>query len=363
MIAEFLRKHSADFIILHGSSSNANFYYATKFKTYDPLTYIAGIDGSDILIVPEMEKKRAERESRVKEIVSLNDLGYMEKLKELGDAKKAYLEILVAILKEGRCRKLLIPEEMPTYISFELMKHFEVEVVKNPFSTLRIIKSSSEVEKIRDTSNAILRCVKWAVENFSFRTCEGMRRAIELKLFSEGYLAENTICSTGKSSADPHEIGKGEIEEHVVLDVFPKSLDHLYYSDFTRTLFVRENAELEEMYKAVVDAQEKALSMIRDGVDAKDVHQAVKDTLNSHGFKTEKGEGFIHSTGHGVGLEVHEEPRISELSVELKKGMVVTVEPGLYYSKVGGVRVEDTVVVRKNGCEVLTPFEKFIKLY
>ncbi len=328
MIAEFLRKHNADFIILHGSSSNANFYYATKFKTYDPLTYIAGIDGSDILIVPEMEKRRAERESRVKEIVSLSDLGYMERLKETKDAKKAYLDILVSVLKEGRCRKLLLPEELPTYISFELMKHFEVEVVKNPFSTLRVIKNSSEIEKIRDTSNAILRCFKWAVENFSFKTCEELRRAIELKLFSEGYLAENTICSTGKSSADPHEIGRGEIEDHVVVDVFPRSLDHLYYSDFTRTIFVRENAELKEMHKAVVEAQEKAISMIRDGVDAKDVHQNVKDVLNSYGYKTEKGEGFIHSTGHGIGLEVHEEPRISEVSVELKKGMVVTVEPG-----------------------------------
>ncbi|MBO8179291.1 MAG: aminopeptidase P family protein [Archaeoglobus sp.] len=363
MIAKFLREHDADFIILHGSSNDANFYYVTKFKTYDPLTYIAGIDGSDILIVPEMEKRRAERESRVKEVVSLNDLGYMDKLKETKDAKKAYLDILVSVLKEGRCRKLLLPEELPTYISFELMKHFQAEVVKNPFTKLRVIKSSSEIEKIRDTSNAILRCVKWAVENFNFKTCEELRRAVEVKLFSEGYLAENTIASSGKASSDPHEIGKGDIKDHVVLDVFPKSIEHLYYSDFTRTIFLRKNVELEEMYKAVVDAQEKAIGMIKNGVDARDVHQLVKDVLNNYGFKTEKGEGFIHSTGHGIGLEVHEEPRISELSVELKKGMVVTVEPGLYYSKIGGVRVEDTVVVREKDCEVLTPFEKFIRLY
>ncbi len=363
MIAKFLKEHNADFIILHGSSNDANFYYATKFKTHDPLTYIAGIDGSDILIVPEMEKRRAERESRVKEVVSLNDLGYMDKLKETRDAKKAYLDILASVLKEGRCRKLLLPEELPTYISFELMKHFQVEVVRNPFAELRIIKSSSEIEKIRDTSNAILRCVKWAVENFNFKTCEELRRTVEVKLFSEGYLAENTIASSGEASSNPHEIGRGEIEDHVVLDVFPKSVDHLYYSDFTRTIFLRKNAELEEMYKAVVDAQKKAIGMIKDGVDARDVHQLVKDVLSSYGYKTEKGEGFIHSTGHGIGLEVHEEPRIGELSVELRKGMVVTVEPGLYYSEIGGVRVEDTVVVRRKDCEILTPFEKFIRLY
>ncbi len=363
MIAEFLRERNADFIILYGSSSNANFYYATRFKTYDPLTYIAGIDGSDILLVPEMEKRRAERESRVKEIVSLSDVGFNERMKELGDAKRAYLDVLISILKEGRCKKLLIPEEIPSFISFELKKHFEVEVVKNPFSQLRLIKTSSEIERIEDVSQAILRCFKWVVESFSFKTCEELRGAIELKLFSEGYLAENTICSSGKKSADPHEIGSGKIEDHVVIDVFPKSRHHLYHSDFTRTVFLRENKELEEMYEAVVEAQERALGMIRDGVDAKDVHEDVKDVLSSCGYKTGKGEGFIHSTGHGIGLEVHEEPRIGELSVKLKKGMVVTVEPGLYYSKIGGVRVEDTVVVREKGCKVLTPFEKFIRLY
>ncbi|WP_202319192.1 M24 family metallopeptidase [Archaeoglobus neptunius] len=362
MIAEVLKDRGADFLIMYGSSSNANFYYATKFKTYDALTYIAGIDGSDILIVPEMEKRRAERESRVKEIVSLGDLGYAERVKEFGDPRKAYLEVVVNVLKEGRCRKLLIPEETPTFISFEMMKHFEVEVIRNPFTRLRKVKSSSEIEKIRDVSRAILNVFRQVVENFNFETCDDLRRTVEIKLFSTGYLAENTICSSGKRSADPHDTGGGRIEDHVVIDVFPRSMEHLYYSDFTRTIFVRENKELEDMYSAVVIAQEEAIRMIRDGVDAKDVHERVKDVLNSYGYKTGGGEGFIHTTGHGIGLEVHEEPRIGDVSVTLKKGMVVTVEPGLYYRNIGGVRVEDTIVVKRGECEILTPFEKFLKL-
>lgn len=365
MLAEFLRKHEADFMIIYGSSDNANFYYITKFKTYDPMAYIVGVDGSDILLVPEMEKRRAERESRVKEVVSLSDLNFTERVERLGDAKKAYLDVLVSLLKEGRCRKLLIPEETPVFLSFELMNHFEIEVVKNPVSEMRVIKSSSEIDRIRDTSNAVLKVFRQVVENFKFKTCEELRRRIETELFSEGYLAMNTICSSGKASADPHEVGSGRIEDHIVVDVFPKSLKHLYHSDFTRTIFVRRNKELEEMYSAVVDAQEEAMKIIRDGVDARDVHERVKDVLKERGFKTEKGkgEGFIHSTGHGVGLEIHEEPRISEVSVTLKRGMVLTVEPGLYYRDIGGVRVEDTVVVKKNGCESLTPFEKFVKLF
>ncbi len=363
MIADMLKENDAEYFIMHATSRDANFLYATRFKTYDPLTYISGIDGTEILLVPEMEKRRAERESRVKEIVSLEDMGFKEKLKKLNDAKIAFLEILVSVLKEGRCRRVLIPEELPSFISFELMKHFDVRVVRNPFSKLRIVKNSGEIEKIREVSNAITSTFKWLIENFRFKKCEEVRRAIDTKLFSAGYLAENTICSTGKLSADPHELGKGQIEDHLIIDIFPKSMDHGYYSDFTRTVFLSKNDDLEEMYSAVVAAQEEALKMMRDGVDAKDVHERVKEVLSSHGYRTEKSEGFIHSTGHGVGLEVHEEPRISEQSVILRQGMVVTVEPGLYYKDVGGVRVEDTVVVRKNDCEILTPFEKFIRLY
>jgi len=362
MLAEFLRRYDADFIIMHASSSNANFYYATRFKTSDALTYIAGSDGTEILIVPEMEKRRAERESRVKEVVSLNDLSFTQRATELGDSKKAYVDLIISVLKEGRCRKLLLPEELPTYLSFELMRHFEVEVVRNPFAELRVIKTSSEIEKIRDSSEAILRCFKWLIENFNFRRCEELRRAVEVKLFSEGYLAENTICSTGKTSADPHEVGRGEIEDHVVIDIFPKSIEHLYYSDFTRTVFVRRSGELEEMYSAVVEAQEEAIRMIKSGVNAREIHERVKELLSERGFRTEKGKGFIHSTGHGVGLEIHEDPRLGDVNVTLRRGMVVTVEPGLYYPEVGGVRVEDTVVVKENECEVLTPFKKFIRI-
>ncbi len=363
MIVDVLKKHEAEFFVMYASSRNANFYYATKFKTYDPVIYIIGVDGTDLLVVPEMERRRAERESRVKEIAPLENLGFKEKVRELRDAKKALLSVLISLLKEGRCRTVLVPEEMPSFMSFELTKHFTVKVVRNPFSKLRIVKSASEVEKIGDVSRAITSTFEWFVKNFSFERCEEARRAIETHLFSLGYLAENTICSTGRLSADPHELGHGEIEDHLVVDVFPRSLEHLYHSDFTRTVFVNRNPELEDMYSAVIDAQEEAIKMIREGVDGREVHEKVKEVLEERGYRTANGEGFIHSTGHGIGLEIHEEPRLGEQSVTLKSGMVVTVEPGLYYKDVGGVRVEDTVLVTRSGCEVLTPYPKFIRLY
>ncbi len=352
---------SSDCFAMVADASNADFLYATGFKTYDPCIYVVCRDGTELLIVPKMELKRAERESRVKELASFEDLGHKQLIEELGDPRAATAELLVQILKECRARSVSVPHDFPAYIAFRLREHFDVSF-ENPFRELRVVKSTEEIRKIEDVARAIVRNFAWLVRNFRFERCEEIRAAIESRLFSEGYLAENTIAASGKLSADPHEVGRGRIEEHVVLDVFPRSREHMYYADFTRTIFVSKNEKLEEMYDAVIEAQQKAISMIREGVDAKDVHNTVKDCLRDAGFETRGNEGFIHSTGHGIGLEIHEEPRISERSVELKAGMVVTVEPGLYYRDVGGVRVEDTVVVTKSGCRVLTKFDKWVRI-
>jgi Xaa-Pro aminopeptidase len=160
-------------------------------------------------------------------------------------------------------------------------------------------------------------------------------------------------------------MGKGEIEEHVIVDIFPKSRTHGYYADFTRTVIIEENKEIESMLEAVIEAKKRAISVIREGVEARDVHHAVCDVLESRGYHTLRNkakEGFIHSTGHGVGLEVHEEPKILENENKLKSGMVFTIEPGLYYKKLGGVRTEDVVVVTKHGCEVLTSYPDRVDL-
>ncbi|MEM4473337.1 MAG: Xaa-Pro peptidase family protein [Archaeoglobaceae archaeon] len=359
MVIELLKEKSAEFFVMQ--SGGANFLYATKFRSTSTMFYFAGIDGTELLLLPEMELGRAVRESRVKEIASYEMLGYEDKLKEVGDPRKAIAEIVVQVLKEGRARKILIPNDFPAFFAFELQKNFEVETVENPFSEMRAVKRDHELAEIRENCKKIVQVFPKILKIIRNRkiSCERAREILERELWLRGLIAENTICVSGKLSADPHELGKGPIEEHILIDVFPKN-KRGYYADFTRTILLEQNAELKEMLMAVIDAQKVAFSKLREGINGREVHIAVKETIESHGFKSSKSEGFIHSTGHGVGLEVHEKPRIGDVDVILKSGMVVTVEPGLYYKKVGGVRVEDVVLIRKNDCEILTPFERFL---
>ena len=131
----------------------------------------------------------------------------------------------------------------------------------------------------------------------------------------------------------------------------------------TRTVLKGEAApEVKEIYEAVRLAQAEGLKAIRAGVLGKEVHSRVSQVFLDQGYPTREGRGFTHSTGHGVGLDVHEKPSLSDTGEELQANHVVTVEPGLYYPKIGGVRLEDLVVVKENGSENLTHFERQLVL-
>ena len=124
--------------------------------------------------------------------------------------------------------------------------------------------------------------------------------------------------------------------------------------------------KLIKMYKAVKDAQKKAINSIKEGVYGSDIHKEIVECFNQAGFKTctsnEVPSGFIHGTGHGVGLDIHEQPRVNSSKIKLMEGDVITIEPGLYYPELGGIRIEDLVVVEKNGCSVLGGVQKNLLL-
>ena len=151
------------------------------------------------------------------------------------------------------------------------------------------------------------------------------------------------------------------------MDVFPQHAKSRYFADITRTVVKGKASEkVKRMFTAVKEGQEIACRMIKDGVDGSAVHNAILASFEQQGFKTGEQDGrmqgFFHGTGHGLGLEIHEAPRVSPRPDILKAGMVVTVEPGLYYLDAGGMRIEDVVVVTKDGCNILTEAPKILEV-
>ncbi|MBA3795211.1 MAG: aminopeptidase P family protein, partial [Rubrobacter sp.] len=253
------------------------------------------------------------------------------------------------------------------------------------FEGLRRAKTAEEVAHVEKAQRAVEEACEHAVgilreaevdQNGTLLwrgetlTSEILRSEINVELLRRNCLGDGTIAAGGSQAADPHERGSGPLKagEAIILDIFPMDLSSRYYADMTRTFIKGEpNGELRKMYDAVLESQEAALAMIGPGVNGKDVHEKVSEILHNAGYKTqlhdrEEGkpltEGFFHGTGHGVGLEIHEAPRLGLTDQELVPGDIVSVEPGLYYPQTGGVRIEDLVLVTEDGSRNLTRFPK-----
>ncbi|WP_144799874.1 M24 family metallopeptidase [Halorubrum depositum] len=192
-------------------------------------------------------------------------------------------------------------------------------------------------------------------------TTERLRREVNAVLAARGVRdAGNTVIGAGPSAADLHYVGDEPVRpgETVLLDVSPRGPDG-YYGDMTRTFVVDGDGGWERRaYVAVEAAREAALAEVEPGVPAKTVHGEAAAELAAYGFdpNADEGEtGFTHGTGHGVGMSLHESPSLSGAG-ELRPGHVVTIEPGVYDPDVGGVRLEDLVVVTEDGYEILAEY-------
>jgi Xaa-Pro aminopeptidase len=200
-------------------------------------------------------------------------------------------------------------------------------------------------------------------------TSERVKRMIAGYLLERDYVAGRTIVAGGEQACDPHEEGHGPLKagEAIIIDIFPRSVATRYHGDLTRTVLKGQASDaLRKQFAAVRAAQEEALGCIRAGVEGPTVHARVCSLFEAQGFRTEevggRMQGFFHGTGHGLGLEIHEPPRVSKVPASLQAGNVVTVEPGLYYPRAGGVRIEDVVLVTEDGCSNLVKYPKFFEV-
>ena len=384
---------ATDFGAPHFSS---DILWKTGFRAPDPF-FLVETAGKVYVLVSALEIGRAHKEARGARAV-------------LADAHG-----LVGFLKTRGIKKVMIPHGFPHGIARELGRTFRTDVHEGVVFAARIRKSKTEIveitrvqraaeaalaEAMKFLSNATIRSGRiYPVRNPDDKTktiaslyaskkevsngvyfkkrvvaSEDVRRIMEDVLWQEGCMASGTIVACGMQASDPHCIGRGMLEAHkpIVIDVFPVSRDSHYYADMSRTIFKGEPAfGYAHMYEAVRSAQEAAIGMVRAGADGAAIHAAAAEHLESLGYQTymrhARPEGFIHGLGHGVGIDIHEAPRLSARGDILEEGNVVTIEPGLYYTRArkgipaGGIRIEDMAVVRKNGCEMITRFPKDLK--
>ncbi|NAS88124.1 aminopeptidase P family protein [ANME-1 cluster archaeon AG-394-G21] len=358
-------------LMVSGSMHNADMYYATRFLSADPFVYLR-LSHKDILIVSQMEYERAKKESIVNEVRASRDYGHDLKTEEL---------ILKVLLEEG-ITSIEVPRYFSLFTAEELRKTgIEAVPVEELIMTKeREIKGGQEIGYVRKAQRACEHAMEIAItvikkssvkgnclmDSGKVLTSERIKTYIEHALFDTGCTCDGgePIVACGKRAADPHFTGYGPIyaNQAIIIDIFPRLRLERYFADMTRTVVKGEPEKaLKDMYVAVKHAQEAALALLKAGVTCKEVHNRVCDIFEERGYGTirkRSKRGFIHSTGHGVGLDIHEKPSVGDNDYELREGNVITIEPGLYDPEVGGVRLEDMVLVLKNGCENLTKLEK-----
>ncbi len=378
------KKFDAELIIAD-SDKDPNMLYATGLFVPDPFIYIRTSRGQPAVVMSDLEYSRALKHGKVKRVYSLSkvkeEMG--EPLEKAGDSHPL-ADVVTHLLKKTNAVYVAVPENFPIRLADLLRKRYLIQYRKEPFFKGRAVKKDWEVECIRKSLRVTEKGFAAALKilqdasigdngklyyHGKILRAEDLRAVINSTIASNGYSISHTIVACGQQAADPHNEGSGPLKANqtIVVDIFPRSDQTGYYGDFTRTVVKGKADEtVKKAYRLVREAQDIAFGMIAHGMNGKKVHLAVQKHFETNGFpKTEKNgrkEGFIHGTGHGLGLALHEYPSISETPVTLKAGNTVTVEPGLYYRKMGGIRLEDVVVVTKDGCENLTRFPKSLEI-
>ena len=368
-------------LIIASSEKDADLYYASKFIAPDPFVFVQA-HGKSSILVSDLEIDRARKQAEVNDIFSTSRLAseYKQKHKKPCD----FVELVLYFLRKLNIQSVLVPGNFPVQY-YAPLRHagLRIQYKNGVFFEKRLIKDRAEITAITKALRATEKAAHEAIRTLKrsvirknklyFRgkvlTSEALRRIIHRTLLELGCTGEHTIVSCGHQSIDPHDQGSGPLYAHqpILMDIFPRSETTFYYADFTRTV-VRGKAspQLKKMYATVKQGQDIAFQMMRSGIPTKKVHSAIQTKFTQLGFATGvkdgRMQGFFHSTGHGLGLELHEPPRVSVGNDVLKAGQVVTVEPGLYYKGIGGVRLEDVVVITKNSCKNLTKFPRKLEI-
>jgi Xaa-Pro aminopeptidase len=369
-------------LMVADSERDANMLYATGLFVPDPFIYL-GFGRRPLIVLSDLEIDRARKQAPHCRVAALS--AYQQKLRRSGVKSPGFAQVIREILRGRKIHHATVPDNFPLGLARELKKLGIKLKPQAGFFPEREFKSADEVRKI---SAALMMAEVGMAEGMQalrlskidrrrqliYRgvplTSERLRAVIDCAILQACGLAANTIVAGGKQGCDPHERGSGRLRanEPVIIDIFPRSQKTGYFGDITRTVVRgRATETVKKLYDTVFQGQKIALQKIRAGTSTAEIHECVLQFFTQRGYHTGKRngrmEGFFHGTGHGLGLEIHEAPRLGATSTgRLKTGQVVTVEPGLYYPEIGGVRLEDVVLVAANGAKNLTRFEKVLEI-
>jgi Xaa-Pro aminopeptidase len=375
-------KSSNEALVLAGApDEQVDLLYATGFMAPDPIVYVKS-GRWQAMVVSSLEYGRAVSTSRHRgiQIMTPQDAGLK------GHESSELSCWILALLKSKNIKRVRVPFAFPSGLLRKLEQaRIQVRVVETePFPDRRT-KSKAELRLMRESQQAAVIAMRSAVgileeskidtEGFirygkTIVTSEMLQQRIAEVLLRHQCYCSQTIVACGVQGADPHERGHGPVmaNQLVVIDIFPRHQGHGYCGDITRTVVKgKASRKLKHMYYTVKRAHAAALRIVKPGIATKTVHQVAVDSIAQRGYQTGRDAkgfyGFMHSTGHGIGLAVHEGPSVGSAGrTRLRVGDVITIEPGLYYPETGGIRIEDTVVVTPTGYQYLAPCEKVFEI-
>ena len=361
---------------------NSTFYHRIRFSVGDPAALIElpaeGDQPRSVLVLRDIEMERARKHAAVDQVGCPADFEPESGLS--GDRETATAQAVAECLRRNDIQRVIADRSLPLLFAHQMAEADIAVECDTEWGVLeRRSKDQQEVEWLREAQKVTEGSMAMACETVARAdvradrvlliegeplTAERLRAMIDVWLLERGYSNPTSIVAGGPQGADCHDAGSGELktEQPVIIDIFPRNRKTLFNGDCTRTtVHGQVSDELAKMHTAVVAAKAAAIDACRAGVTGEAVHEATKAAITAHGYSTGLPDddapdsycAITHGTGHGIGLDVHEPPLLDKGGPELVVGDAITVEPGLYCRAIGGVRVEDMVVVTEDGCENL----------
>ena len=367
-----MQKKTTDILLAGCPADCSDLRYATGLSSSDPVVYCRK-GGRQYLLVSPLDAGYVHRVVRNAQVFSFTDFH-----SRAGSGSQA-AERILGLLKKIRAAKVAVPHYFPLGLARKLEAlGLKIHVAESPLFPERAIKNSREIRMITQAQAAACHAMRAAWNMIAgagitrrgklktgrqLLTASMVRERIDLVVRDFGCVCRKTIVACGAQAANPHEIGWGALRacRPIVIDIFPRHVASGYWGDLTRTVARgRPPVNICAMYAAVRAAHAKALARVKGGAAAAEVHNAAVEVFKLRGFagveKEGQRDGFIHSVGHGVGLDIHESPPVGPGANKLAPGNIITVEPGLYYRGQAGIRIEDTVLVTRGGFRLLARF-------